>query len=184
MASHSFGTGGISTQSSSILSARSPASSLTSMDDKANVMKHALRMLLAEASESAKQRIKHVFRTNNSLKGSTLRQVSDIVGADTVRAAFQKANAEFCSQRAQSATLAPAPVSVLSATGASSESAMQAASVAHAQNNVCFSAEIDASVHDTLDFGWRVNVLREQLSEGDKNDSLTHTLFLRQSALR
>ena len=111
-----------------------------------------------------------------------MKQISDIVGADAVRAAFQKANVEFCSQRTQSAT--PAPVSVSSTTGASSESAMPATSAAHAQNNDCFAAAIDASVRDTLDFGWRVNVLREQLSEGDKNDSLTHTLFLRQSALR
>ena len=68
--------------------------------------------------------------------------------------------------------------------GASSESAMRTASAAHAQNNECFAAEIDASVRDTLDFGRRVNALREQLSEGDNNDSLKHTLFLRQTALR
>ena len=178
MASHLVGTGDSFTQSSSTLS----ASSLTSMGDKAKVMKRALRMLLAEASESTKQQILHVFKTNNNFNRNTMKQISDIVGADAVRAAFQKANVEFCSQRTQSAT--PAPVSVSSTTGVSSESAMPAASAAHAQNNDCFSAAIDASVRDTLDFGWRVNALREQLSTGDKNDSLTHTLFLRQTALR
>ena len=157
------------------------------MDDgKKVVMKRALRILHAGASESAQKAILQVFKKNGSFKKETIKQVSDIVGAGTVRAAFRKANDEYLSQRADPVTTssAPVPASAPAAAGASSESAMRTASAAHAQNNECFAAEIDASVRDTLDFGRRVNALREQLSEGDNNDSLKHTLFLRQTALR